>query len=246
MGLRIGSTECMVGPRSRQLKRWSGLGHRHTKGEGSTQCAPCDNKPTHYLDPCGHTVCYEHYLHHPEDLLGSGGSVRSRLYGGSWVQAIEEVAGLGYDHTNEEVRECNTTSRSAACNSKNFSTSLDMEVHTPSQMSFPRSPGVHNLAAYDPKQDPRSVQEVTVKSFAGESSKSGITHPKPARPLIRRYSELLDPTQLDSQRVKRSSDNMLTGSTYNLNQGRLSVEYAQEARKDLSAADAEEKGAGDG
>ncbi|KAI4746283.1 hypothetical protein E4T50_03384 [Aureobasidium sp. EXF-12298] len=92
-----------------------------------------------------------------------------------------------------------------------------MEVHTPSQMSFPRSPGVHNLAAYDPKQDPRSVKEVTVMSFAGESFESSITHPKLARPLIRRYSELLDPTQLDSQRVKRSSGNMFTGSTYNLN-----------------------------
>jgi hypothetical protein len=35
---------------------------------GSTECAPCENRPTHQLDPCGHTVCYEHYLHHPEDL----------------------------------------------------------------------------------------------------------------------------------------------------------------------------------
>jgi hypothetical protein len=159
---------------------------------------------------------------------------------------LKRWSGLGYHHTNDKVRKCNTTSRSAACNSKNSSTSLDMEVHTPSQMSFPRSPGVHNLAAYDPKQDPRSVKEVTVVSFAGDESEFGITHPKPARPLIRRYSELLDSTQLDSQRVKRPSGNTLTGSTYNLNQGRLSIEGARKARKCSSAADAEEEGAGDG
>ena len=58
---------------------------------------------------------------------------------------------------------------------------------------------------------------------------SGITHPKPARPLIRRYSELLDPTQLESQQVRSSSGNMFTGSTYNLREDRpLSVRERQE------------------
>jgi hypothetical protein len=123
----------------------------------------------------------------------------------------------------------NTTSRSAACNFNSSSTSLDMGVHTVSQMSFSRSPGVHNLAAYDPKQDPRSVKEVTVTSFAGDEPESGITHPKPARLLIRRYSELLDPTQLDSQQVRSPSGNILTGSTYNLRGDRpLSVRERQE------------------
>jgi len=78
-------------------------------------------------------------------------------------------------------------------------------------------------------QDSRGPREVTVTSFAGDEPESGITHPKPARPLIRRYSELLDPTQLDSLQVRSPSGNMLTGSTYNLREDRpLSVRERQE------------------
>jgi hypothetical protein len=120
----------------------------------------------------------------------------------------------------------NATSRSAACNS---STPSNMEAQTPSQMSFPRSPGVHDLAAFNPQQNPHGAKEVTVTSFAGDELESGITHPKPARPLIRRYSELLDPTQLDNQQVRSPSGHMLTGSTYNLRGDRpLSIRERQE------------------
>ena len=104
-----------------------------------------------------------------------------------------------------------------------------MGLHTPSQTNFPRSPEVHNLADFDPLQDSRGPREVTVTSFAGDEPESGITHPRPARPLIRRYSELLDPTQLDSLQVRSPSGNILTGSTYNLREDRpLSVRERQE------------------
>jgi len=104
-----------------------------------------------------------------------------------------------------------------------------MEARTPSRTSFPRSPGVQNLADFDSLQDSRGPREVTVTSFAGDEPESGITHPKPARPLIRRYSELLDPTQLESLQVRSPSGNMLTGSTYNLREDRpLSVRERQE------------------
>jgi hypothetical protein len=124
----------------------------------------------------------------------------------------------------------NTTSKSAACNYVNSSTSSNVEAHTPlQQTSFPRSPGVHDLATLDPQQNTHGVQEVIVTSFAGDGPVSGITHPKPARPLLRRYSELLDPTQLDNQQVRSPSGHMLTGSTYNLRGDRpLSVRERQE------------------
>ncbi|KAH0290740.1 hypothetical protein M436DRAFT_41590 [Aureobasidium namibiae CBS 147.97] len=123
----------------------------------------------------------------------------------------------------------NIISRSASCDLNDSGTSLSMEVHAPSQTSFPRSPGIHDLTAYNPQQDSRGPREVTVTSFAGDEPESGITHPKPARPLIRRYSELLDPTQLDSLQVRSPSGNMLTGSTYNLREDRpLSVRERQE------------------
>ncbi|KAI4715935.1 hypothetical protein E4T48_07887 [Aureobasidium sp. EXF-10727] len=35
---------------------------------GGTQCTACDNSPSHLLLPCKHTVCYDHFLQHPEDL----------------------------------------------------------------------------------------------------------------------------------------------------------------------------------
>ena len=37
--------------------------------------------------------------------------------------------------------------------------------------------------------DTAEANEIVVTSFAGDDPESGITHPKPARPLIRRYSE---------------------------------------------------------
>jgi hypothetical protein len=96
-------------------------------------------------------------------------------------------------------------------------------------MSFPRSPGVHDLTAFNPQQNSHTVKEVTVTSFAGDEPESGITHPKPARPLIRRYSELLDPTQLDNQQVRSPSGHMLTGSSYNLRRDRpLSIPERQQ------------------
>ncbi|KAI5239007.1 hypothetical protein E4T43_07056 [Aureobasidium subglaciale] len=33
---------------------------------GGTQCGPCVQLPTHRLVPCQHTVCYDHYLAHPD------------------------------------------------------------------------------------------------------------------------------------------------------------------------------------
>ncbi|KAG9832670.1 hypothetical protein KCU94_g8837, partial [Aureobasidium melanogenum] len=35
---------------------------------GGTQCPACDFTPSHILVPCEHTVCYDHFLQHPEDL----------------------------------------------------------------------------------------------------------------------------------------------------------------------------------
>lgn len=67
------------------------------------------------------------------------------------------------------------------------------------------------------------------KSLTDDEIQSGITHPKPARPLIRRYSELIDPAQLDNLQVRSPSGNMLTGSRYNLRDDRpLSVRERQE------------------
>ena len=43
---------------------WSNMGLRI----GSTDCSPCENRPSHTLEPCGHTVCYDHFLQHSEDL----------------------------------------------------------------------------------------------------------------------------------------------------------------------------------
>ncbi|KEQ72960.1 hypothetical protein M436DRAFT_64126 [Aureobasidium namibiae CBS 147.97] len=94
-------------------------------------------------------------------------------------------------------------------------------------------------------QDSRGPREVTVTSFAGDEPESGMTHPKPARPLIRRYSELLDPTQLDSLQVRSPSGNMLTGSTYNLREDRpLSVRERQE--RIVRVKEKVKEGAGDG
>jgi hypothetical protein len=123
----------------------------------------------------------------------------------------------------------NATSKFAAYISNTSSTSSDVEVHTPSQTSFPRSPGVQDLDTFDPQQKIHGVREVTVTSFAGDEPESGITHPTPARPLLRRYSELLDPIQLDNQQVRSPSGHILTGSTYNLRGDRpLSVRERQE------------------
>jgi hypothetical protein len=123
----------------------------------------------------------------------------------------------------------NATSKSAACISNISSTSSDVEAQTPSQTSFPRSPGIPDLATFDPQQNTQGVREVTVTSFAGDELESDITRPTPARPLLRRYSELLDPTQLDNQQVRSPSGHMLTGSTYNLRGDRpLSVRERQE------------------
>ncbi|KAI5203040.1 hypothetical protein E4T38_05337 [Aureobasidium subglaciale] len=33
---------------------------------GGTQCGPCVQQPSHRLVPCQHTVCYDHYLAHPD------------------------------------------------------------------------------------------------------------------------------------------------------------------------------------
>lgn len=35
---------------------------------GGTQCPACDFTPSHILVPCAHTICYDHFLQHPEDL----------------------------------------------------------------------------------------------------------------------------------------------------------------------------------
>jgi hypothetical protein len=43
---------------------WSNMGLRI----GDRLCHPCESNPSHYLDPCEHTVCYDHFLQHAEDL----------------------------------------------------------------------------------------------------------------------------------------------------------------------------------
>jgi hypothetical protein len=43
---------------------WSNTGLRI----GDRLCHPCESNPSHYLDPCEHTVCYDHFLQHAEDL----------------------------------------------------------------------------------------------------------------------------------------------------------------------------------
>lgn len=44
---------------------WDNMGLRI----GGSQCFDCDAYPSHTLEPCGHTICYEHYLHEPGDGL---------------------------------------------------------------------------------------------------------------------------------------------------------------------------------
>lgn len=50
---------------------WDNMGLR----VGDIQCAACDRQPSHTLEPCGHTICYEHYLQEP----GEGLDVRCAL-----------------------------------------------------------------------------------------------------------------------------------------------------------------------
>ena len=156
-------------------------------------------------------------IHHLVTIIGNGYEVQ------------QSANDINVSANSRQSKMGNIISRSASCNLNDSGTSLSMEAHAPSQKSFPRSPGIHDLAAYNPQQDSRGPREVTVTSFAGDEPESGITHPKPARPLIRRYSELLDPTQLESQQVRSPSGNMLTSSTYNLREDRpLSVRERQE------------------
>lgn len=122
-----------------------------------------------------------------------------------------------------------STSKTAARNSTNSTTPLNIEVRSPAQANFPRSPGVHDLNTFDPQQDRHEANEIVVTSFAGDDPESGITHPKPARPLKRRYSELLDPKQLEDKTIRSPSGNLLSRSTYNLRDDRpLSVRERQE------------------
>ncbi|CAD0113956.1 unnamed protein product [Aureobasidium uvarum] len=123
----------------------------------------------------------------------------------------------------------NSTSKTTVCSPNNSGSSPDMDIQTPTQTSFHRSPGLHDLSAFNPQHNSHGANNITVGSFAGRGSESGITHPTPARPLIRRYSELLDPDQLDHQQVRSPSGNMLTSSTYNLRDDRpLSVRERQD------------------
>ncbi|KAH0347959.1 hypothetical protein KCU83_g6598, partial [Aureobasidium melanogenum] len=123
----------------------------------------------------------------------------------------------------------NLISKTAACYSSNSLSSFNMDDDTSTQMSLPRSPGFHNLSACEPQQTSHCVNETMSKSLTDDEIGSGITHPKPARPLIRRYSELIDPAQLDNLQVRSPSGNMLTGSRYNLRDDRpLSVRERQE------------------
>jgi hypothetical protein len=123
----------------------------------------------------------------------------------------------------------NLISKTAACYSSNSNTSFNMDDDTSTQMSLPRSPGFHDLSACEPQQTSHCAKEATSKSLTNDEMESGITHPKPARPLIRRYSELIDPAQLDNLQVRSPSGNMLTGSRYNLRDDRpLSVRERQE------------------
>ncbi|KAG9946785.1 hypothetical protein KCU85_g6262, partial [Aureobasidium melanogenum] len=45
-------------------ENWSSMDRRI----GGTQCPACYFTPSHILVPCEHTVCYDHFLQHPEDL----------------------------------------------------------------------------------------------------------------------------------------------------------------------------------
>lgn len=123
----------------------------------------------------------------------------------------------------------NLISKTTACYSSNSVTSLEMDEDTSTQMSLPRSPGFHDLSACEPQHIPQNFDETTSETLIDGEVESGITHPKPARPLIRRYSELIDPAQLESLQVRSPSGNMLTGSRYNLRDDRpLSVRERQE------------------
>jgi hypothetical protein len=111
--------------------------------------------------------------------------------------------------------------------------SLNKSPHNPTRMSIPRSPGVANLATtFALRKDSAKVNEVIVTAFAGDESdesKVDITCPTPARPLIRRYSELWDPAQLEAQQIRSPSGNLLSGSNYALRSDRpLSVRERQE------------------
>lgn len=123
----------------------------------------------------------------------------------------------------------NLISKTAACYSSNSTTSFDMDEDTSTQMSLPRSPGFHDLSACEPQHVSQNADEAISKSSTDGETESGITHPKPARPLIRRYSELIDPAQLENLQVRSPSGNMLSGSRYNLRDDRpLSVRERQE------------------
>ncbi|KAH0344777.1 hypothetical protein KCU81_g4692, partial [Aureobasidium melanogenum] len=119
----------------------------------------------------------------------------------------------------------NLISKTAACYSSKSVTSFNMDDDTFTQMSLPRSPGFHDLSACESQQTSRCANE----AMTDDEIESGITHPTPARPLIRRYSELIDPAQLDNLQIRSPSGNMLTGSRYNLRDDRpLSVRERQE------------------
>ena len=44
---------------------WDNMGLR----VGDVKCSRCDTHPSHTLEPCGHTICHEHYLQEPGDGL---------------------------------------------------------------------------------------------------------------------------------------------------------------------------------
>ncbi|KAI5251836.1 hypothetical protein E4T42_04017 [Aureobasidium subglaciale] len=141
-----------------------------------------------------------------------------------------------------------STSKAAVRNSTNSTTPLNLDIHSPVQTNFPRSPGLQDLSTFHPHQNHNGVNEVVVTSFAGDEPESGITRPSPARPLIRRYSELIDPTQLDNQQVRSPSGHLLSGSSYNLRGDRpLSVRERQERiRQQMSQKRREQEMADDG
>jgi len=47
------------------IPTWNNMGLR----VGDTQCSDCDINPSHILTPCGHTICYEHFLQDPGEEL---------------------------------------------------------------------------------------------------------------------------------------------------------------------------------
>lgn len=95
-----------------------------------------------------------------------------------------------------------------------------------------RSPGLANRKPYAPHRTPRPVNEVVVETFAGDEAESEdlpITRRTPAKPMVRRFSELLDPAILDDQQIRSPSGNLLSGSTYALREDRpLSIRERQE------------------